>query len=858
MQQTGVKIIKIACGILLLLSAPIISAQQAGTKETTRYQSDNYARKSVYQDSMKHYGAFYTYLWGKHYYPLYYKPVTVRATHLSELHNGLSIKYQLPKFHAVILNDKKDNLYYLKPLGGSTIFMESKFFRSTYQPEDYKNTYLGNFIGNAYTVAHPYAFMAAEQMANSLRLISPTPSIAFIADCEACDTIADGSSLQNKLVSVSKLPDLETDRYVTSANQLLDKLHSGNNNRIDRTRYIRTRLFDMLIGDWNKIPESWNWAVNELAGDTVYSPIVVDHNHAFSKVDGVFFKLLINVLGLGFVEDYGDHIKNIKKFNQLGYPLDIALTQGWSEKMWTEQANYIQANLTDNAIDMAFKRLPAEIQNDAETARIKANLKNRRDNLHQIAVKYYKELQKTPVLTGTDNDDRFVIDEDESHNLHIKRYDTSSGKLVFDRKYSSKQTKEIWLYSLRGNDTILIDKRYNSIPLLLIGGQGVNEYNVVSGHKVSVYENKCEKERLDTLPEVKKIFPDGADKALAYNYEKLRYTQWGVTPIGIYDSDLGLNIGTSVTYTVYGFGRSPYSRRHQFSYDYVNGFTYQGIFPDYNCNHSFHLSAYIGSSVYFSNFFGFGNETPGYKDEENLYNRVNLKKYALSPALYFNLGKFGEVNFTSAFQIFKVNNPEGRNRFINEVYPDNSSIFKEKYYVDISANYKLEKKTKYFISKYNIGASAGWTTNMGDPGKNFPYLAAKVGANIKITDRLTFAWLMKGRKLLTDKYEFYQSASTELRGFRDNRFIGKSSFYQYSDIRLDMGKLNNPFTPLLYGVFVGVDYGRVWYPFEDSHEWHSSYGGGFWLTVFRNFTGKFSYFASKDTGRFTFTLGMGF
>lgn len=71
---------------------------------------------------------------------------------------------------------------------------------------------------------------------------------------------------------------------------------------------------------------------------------------------------------------------------------------------------------------------------------------------------------------------------------------------------------------------------------------------------------------------------------------------------------------------------------------------------------------------------------------------------------------------------------------------------------------------------------------------------------------------MKGTVLFDNDYEFYQAATIDLRGFRENRFIGKQSFYQYSDLRLDMGKLKNPFTPLKYGLFAGFDYGRSGFP----------------------------------------------
>lgn len=844
--------------VFWLLLSPMGLSLYAAEPDSVPVRLGSTVQKAIYSDQMKVYGKTYYKLWGKHYQELYYKPVTVKATSLESLFGGLSVTNQIPKMHGLVLDDKDMNVYFLKPLGGSTSFLESSFFRTIYHPEDFKDTYLGDFVKEAYTIVHPYTFIASGHMADKLGLISFKPRIVYIAETAECDTVADGSDLQNKLVAISEVPGMEKYQHVRTTEELQKQLITGNEYKIDQSKYIRTRLFDMLIGDWNKISESWYWLENKQGDTIIYEPVVVDRSHGFVKVDGKLFKPLLKMLGLGFITNYDYKIKNVKKLNELGYALDIAFTQPSDELSWIKEAEYIRNNLTDSSIDAAFQALPAEMQS-SELEEIKKKLKTRRNSIVQTAREYYKALQNTPVITGTDKKDRFVIDEDENRQLRLQLYDADNGQLVWDKKYVSKQTKEIWIYSFGGNDVFEINKRHNSIPVLLIGGEGQNEYNIEEGKKIRIYESMSEKDRLKPLDKkANLIFPRDEENVLKYDYEKLRHTEWKVTPIGLYDSDLGLNIGTSVAYTIYGFGRSPYTAYHQFSFDYVHGFTYQGIFPDYDSKRSFHLSAYVGSPAAFSNFFGFGNSTQGYKDERKRYNRVSLRKYSVAPAFYYNIDKSQEVNITSDFQLFKVGNPKNRDRFINQVYNDDDPIFDAKYYADISVTYKLDRKTKHFISKYKAMVSAGWTINISDPGTNFPYLAADLGADLKITDRLTFATLIKTKKILNDKYEFFQSATTELRGFRDNRFIGKSSFYQYSDIRLDMGRLNNPFTPLQYGVFVGVDYGRVWYPKEDSDTWHSSYGGGFWLTLFRDFTGKFSYFASKDTGRFTFTLGLGF
>lgn len=837
-----------------LFAFPVtLPAQENNLDDTIPVRIGETVKKSVYTNELKKHGSFYNWAWGKHYRDLYYKPIKAKAASLSS--SGLSIINQRPMLHAFILENNRNQLYLLKPLGGSSSFLESKFFRDVYRHEDFKDTYLNDFITEAYTIVHPYMFMVSENLAKSADICSMDSHIYYMMENADTDSILKDNYLRNRLVSISQLPDLKDRNVLTNVDALLDSLHTGYA-KIDQKSYIKMRLFDMLIGDWNKVSENWYW-IPSLDGDSLsYMPQVIDRSHAFSKVDGFLFKELLGMLGVGFITNYDAHIKNLKKANGLALPLDIALTQNSTAAEWKAEAQTLQAELTDEVIDRAFLTLPEEMQSD-DVTRLKENLKKIRRNLDAMALKYYFILQKNPVITGTNKSEKIVIDQNPNKELQIRIYDKETDKLIMDKKYLPKHTKEIWLYGLGGDDSFEVNKRKRNISVLLIGGKGDNDYEVQQGKNVFIYESESEKEKLKEISKAKVIIPND-ESALDYNYQQLRHTSFSITPIGIYDSDMGLNLGTSMAYTVYGFRRAPYTRRHQLSYDLNNGFIYQGIFPSYDEKKSLHVMALLGSPSYFTNFFGFGNNTNGYKNEKNNYNRVNINKYMLKPSLYYNINKDQTINISTSIEAYKVKNPKKRDRFINEFYEDDNSIFSSRYFVDLGATYELDKKMKHFVSSVSLSVSSGWTVNVKDPERNFAYATGKFGINLKITDRITFATQLKGKAILSDKYDFFQAATTELRGYRNNRFIGKQSFYQYSDIRLDMGKLENPLTPLNYGLFVGIDHGRVWYPGNDSDMWHSSYGGGFWLTLLRKFTGKFSYFGSTDGSRFMFQLGMGF
>ena len=97
----------------------------------------------------------------------------------------------------------------------------------------------------------------------------------------------------------------------------------------------------------------------------------------------------------------------------------------------------------------------------------------------------------------------------------------------------------------------------------------------------------------------------------------------------------------------------------------------------------------------------------------------------------------------------------------------------------------------------------------------------------------------------------------DLRGFRNERFLGKQSFFQSTDLRWNIGKIKS-IVPMSYGILGGYDYGRVWLDGEDSSLWHQSVGGGIWLNGLDLVTARVTFFNSQDGNRIAFGLGFGF
>ena len=543
-------------------------------------QSQDWVRKSIYPQADSGKSKIYNWMWGRHYRHLYTIPIRVPSATIETLGGGMDIVGQAEGFHGLLLENKRKQLYLLKPLGGSTSFLESKFFREIYNKTDFKNTYLDEFLGDAYTIINPYTFLVADYLAKSAGLSFSPSRIYYIPSHIRKDTVADGSDIQDRLVNLINVPDINLRSNLYTTEDFLDSLQVSKNYMADQNLYIRERIFDMWTGDWNKTNENWEWQSHTVNDSVIYTPIVIDRNHAFTKVDGVLFKQMLKMLSLDFICNYDSLIlKDTKKINKLAFALDMAVAGRSDESVWIRQAQEIQRQMTDSLIDSAFTYLPEGVKHD-EIELIKRKLKRRRLELEAVASQYYRLLQRTPVVAGTNQSDYFLIERQAPDRTVLRIYDPETGDCRLEQQFSGKETKELWLYGLAGNDTFEVKgNTRKDFPIYLISGEGESQYQLNHNRKIHVY-----------------------DKDYKYDYQKIKYHKISFTPWGIYDSDKGISLGTFFTYTMYGFKRAPFTYQHRVGYNYLKGFMYAGIFPNYDGRRRLYLNASISSPLIVGTF----------------------------------------------------------------------------------------------------------------------------------------------------------------------------------------------------------------------------------------------------------------
>lgn len=834
---------------------------------------------SIYTVKMTTKGGAYRFLWGNHYRKYYSMPIKAKSISLDTLYGGLkpTISGGGHQSKSLRIEDKNGREFVMRALHKSaTRFLQAVAFKDQSVEKDFRDTYTENFILDFYTTAHPYTPFVVGRLADNLGINHTNPELFYIPKQKALALF--NEDFGDELYMVEERPtdafkDLESfgkPPKIVGTDDVLKNINADEKYQMDEKAYIRARMFDMLIGDWDRHQDQWRWGEYKENGKVIYRPIPRDRDQAFTKYDGTLLSILMNIPALRHMRKFNEDLKNVKWFNRAAYNLDLAFVTRANEKNWTDEAQYIMKNLSDTEIDKAFENLPKEVK-DETIDELKQQLKIRKTHLEKYARQYYKVLQKTVLVVGTEKSDRFVIERiGRKTKVEVFRIKKDGQEKISERFYECPETSELWIYGLGGEDVFEVTgKTKGKMKVRLLGGPDKDSYQVTAGKKVKIYDFKSKENTFNTSWSARKKLSDTYEINM-YDYEKPKYNVFAGYPLLGFNPDDGVKIGAVVNYTVNGFNRFPYSQRHSIKgmyYFATNGFelSYKGIFPHFIGKWNLILDALYTSPNFSINYFGFGNETENEQKELGRdYNRVKMRTIKVTPSFQWIGEQGGSFTIKPSFE--RVTVEKTPNRFLALPGIINPDVFEYKNFADLNAGYNFDNYDN--ISNPKLGMSfsllGGYKMNINETSRKFPYAESSIGFNYKLipSGKLVFATLFKGKMLFDDDYEFYQAATLggdmDLRGFRNQRFYGKQSFYQSTDLRLDLGKLQNGFAPLGYGIFGGFDYGRVWLKNDISNKWHQSFGGGFWINGVNLLTAQASYFYSTDGGRITAGLGFAF
>ena len=845
-------------------------------------------KSSVYSKDEITKSKSFTWLWGERYRKYFGTEILAPTVNLDTLYGGLKPVRKggghQSKSLRLVDNDGKE--YVMRALRKNAVqYLQAVAFKDKYIEGQFNDTYTEKLLMDVFTGSHPYAPFTIATLSDALGIYHTNPILYYVPKQLALGDY--NSEYGNELYMIEERAsdghgNLESFGYsntLISTDDLLKNLRKNDTHYVDERAYVRARLFDMLIGDWDRHEDQWRWAVfKDKNGNDMYRPVPRDRDQAFSiMADGFLLNIATTLVpALRLMQSYDEELRSPKWFNLEPYPLDMALINNADRTLWEAQAKHIQQNLTDSIIDKAFTFFPEEV-NDETVDIIKRKLKGRRSNLNLISDNYYRHINKYAVITGTDKDDWFELERMPNGKTKVTAYriiNGEKGRIIHDRIYDKTETKEIWIYGLDDEDNFEVKGNGNNyIKIRLVGGQNNDRYHISNGSKTFVYDFKSKKNTL--INKKGRIrFKDDYETNI-YNYKKLKNSSNQFIPTIGSNPDDGFKFGLSNTFTLYGFERNPFTQQHTIAASYyfaTRGYdiSYNAEFANIIGNMNLGIEGKFTSPNFSSNFFGFGNSTPNFDDDLGLdYNRVKLRTIKISPTLIWR-GISG-ASFKTAISYESVEVEETEGRFINDYLNTNDGISQAFFGGEVTYQYENYDNKAFPTLGMMTSLKAGFKINEKDLDRGFAYLIPEIGFDNKLVPngRLVLATKLKAHLNFGDDFEFYQAANiganNGLRGYRNERFTGKNAFFQNTDLRFNFRKLKTGLIPLQIGLYGGFDYGRVWVandlvsdPDYNSETWNTSIGGGIFVNAADMITGNLSFFNSSDGLLVAFTFGFGF
>ena len=830
--------------LLLFIACTIFApAQQLDTtgKTIIRAAGTEYLRSSFYQS-----------LWGHNYRIEWATPVSFPVLRLDTALGGLQ-PYKEGGGHqskSLHLKTKEGKEYAMRSINKSL---------KVIMPEIFQNTFIADIADDEISMSHPYAALTVPMMAEAGNVYHTYPKYVYVPAQPALDTF--NEKYANTLYLLEQRPDgdwsnasnLGNFNKFISSEKVLENIFEDNSNEVDQTAFVRARLFDMFLGDWDRHWEQWKWGSVDKTKGSMYVPIPVDRDQAYSKYDGLLLKNILSAAGFKYFQSFDYDIPYPEGYSYERRNLDRFFTNKKLLNEWQNLAKELQQKLTDNIIEESIKQLPPDIFSISGEDII-AKLKSRRDHLVEYATKYYLFIARQVDIVGSKEREYFEVNSTNDNEMEVNVYNIKngekSGKPYYSRNFLANETNEIRLYGLSGKDIYMVDRRANNpIKIRIIGGDHKDSISVSgSGKKVQLYDDRKNIFELHSKTRLH-LSSDSSDHA--FDYDIFLSDKKGIKPAIGYNLDDRLYVGLAYGWQHHVFRKLPFAFKQTIGVNYslsqkAFSTTYTGIFPKSIGEWNLLVKGNY-DAVKWTYFFGLGNGT-SFTSAKNYY-RMRTAEWLGSIGLNRVIG-LSNVTFSGFYN--SVNILRDANKFLTNSYlPTHPETPGTNSFAGASVNYDVIATDDSIVPVRGIifNVNARYTHNLSVAHKSFARFSGDVEFFIPLVPSISLA-ISTGGATITGTPEFYQypiiGGANNLRGFVLDRFWGKTVFYNSNELRF----ITNMHSYLMNGkagLVAFFDNGRVWMPGENSHKWHAGYGGGDLLAPFNFAFFDITYGISKES-----------
>lgn len=786
------------------------------------------------------------FIFGEHYRNAWMTPATVSVKTATELKGGMkplrsvgglqtkSLRFRAPdgreyNFRSVDKNPRRGLDYELRP------------------------TFVGDIVDDQTTIGHPFGPLVVPSLMDSLDILHVDSELFILGNCPGLgDFNPEFGGRLGVLEEFPKGPKKKAGIPGTFGAKDIHKSYEAFRLRFDdqevrfaHEEFLRARLFDLLIGDWNRQENNWKWAEFEEEGIKVLRPVPLDRDNAFSLIDGAGPWFASKVF-LSRLEHFGYNKPDAGSLSHQSRHLDRFILSPLTRKDYLREAQRIQDALTDEIIEQSVRRMPKEtyaVSGDEIVAKLKA----RRDELLFFAEDLYLRYAETIDIIGTNDEEEFTVWTHDDNHVTVTVTDIkgrSAGRTLYERTFYPWETRELRLYGLGDDDVFnLTGKPGGPIDVRLIGGPGEDEFRSDvkgKGSKAVAYE-RSETAKEPPPPGMK--FVDSYRDYL-YSYDRTAHEFNKVRPAfgASFSGFNGLSLGIGLKYTQYSFKHRDYAVKYKF---YMESNTQGNYLLEFSTDvndiwRSVDFIAYTHYGVpdFYNFFFGIGNNSVFNQDEvdRNTFHLVRLQNIRGEMGLRRPFGGRSYVSLMAGLQDNKPADTEGtileRGDFFGE---------QELFYGFIRPEFLLDLRDDPKLPSKGILLEAIHKRAFKGGGGEFSVTHLNAEAHVsarRIPVSLSFRI---GYAATSGRVPFYElpaiGRNNGLRGFERRRFAGDGYIFYNTEFRTPVKTIRSRFIPLTLGLRVFYDRGKLLMDDEEDAPMKDSYGFGVYVVpISTNYT----------------------
>ncbi|MBI4547224.1 MAG: BamA/TamA family outer membrane protein [Ignavibacteriae bacterium] len=736
-------------------------------------------------------------------------------------------------------------------------------FRSTdkdakrFLPQALQESIAGDFLQDQISSSNPLAPIIVAPFLNAVGVLSPEPLLVVLPNDQRLGPFQKefggmlGTLQENPSGGTDEEPGYAGADQVIKTFKLYERLENDPDEQVDAREYLKARLMDVYLGDWDRHKDQWRWAGFKQNGKWLWKPIPLDRDWAFTRFQG-FVPWIVTMMRPQ-LKGFGRVYPGMEELTWDARYVDRRSLVSLDKPAWDSVTNFILEKITDSVIDYSVHRFPPEMY-AMEGEEMKRTLKARKEKLSEVSDEYYRVSARFPDLHGTNKDDYAEIRclNDTQIMIALYRRDKQSGEKkgepYYVRTFNEKYTKDIRLSLLDGDDKVVVDGDYDpGITLRVIGGEGQDEFIDNSRVETQFYDSgENTKYMLGSSSSLDhEKYPVPKDDSLRYEPVVRDYGHlWRFTPWYGFNPDDGLFLGGGPILYDYGFRVAPYMFRMQLVGGYATTarkfrVDYTGEFNSLIKGAHVLLHARV-SQLDHLKFFGFGNETPFDADlHRNGFYNVRLEQFSFEPSIDFFIHR--DTNYTITMTvggtIKYVESDLDDGSFLKLTQPSEDDRKRTLGGLHGGIHLDTRNQSSATTAGLMVDVRGSYFPVIFNNKRQFGKLRGEVRTYLSPAQEsfVTLALRTAGEKTFGD-FPFFESSflggSRTLRGYAFQRFAGDASFFGNGELRLRLGRFSFLF-PGWYGLSFLGEAGRVLLRGETSSLWHSSIGAGIWISVYK-------------------------